>query len=88
MLQAETRVILNERIMLDEAQARAAQAETRQGEGDINTDDDDDDTAEYEHWHRREMARIARSACMQHSPCARLLYCAKLPLLQAKCQTD
>ena len=62
MLQAETRVILNERIMLDEAQARAAQAETRQGEGDINTDDDDDDTAEYEHWHRREMARIARSA--------------------------
>ena len=63
MLQAETRVILNERIMLDEAQARAAQAETRQGEGDINTDDDDDDTAEYEHWHRREMARIARSAC-------------------------
>ena len=61
MPQAETRVILNERILLDEAQARAAQAETRQGEGDINTDDDDDDTAEYEHWHRREMARIARS---------------------------
>lgn len=69
MLQAETRVILNERIMLDEAQARAAQAETRQGEGDINTDDDDDDTAEYEHWHRREMARIARSACMEHTSC-------------------
>ena len=71
MLQAETRVILNERIMLDEAQVRAAQAETRQGEGDINTDDDDDDTAEYEHWHRREMARIARSghACLhlQHA---------------------
>ncbi|KAL3143239.1 hypothetical protein ABBQ38_002090 [Trebouxia sp. C0009 RCD-2024] len=57
---AETRVILNERILLDEAQARAAQAETRQGEGDINTDDDDDDTAEYEQWHHREMARIAR----------------------------
>lgn len=59
-LQAETRVILNERILLDEAQARAAQAETRQGEGDINTDDDDDDTVEYEQWHHREMARIAR----------------------------
>lgn len=72
MLQAETRVILNERIMLDEAQARAAQAETRQGEGDINTDDDDDDTAEYEHWHRREMARIARSACLEHSSCQAL----------------
>lgn len=65
MLQAETRVILNERILLDEAQARAAQAETRQGEGDINTDDDDDDTAEYEHWHQREMARIAR--CKAHT---------------------
>lgn len=55
--------------MLDEAQARAAQAETRQGEGDINTDDDDDDTAEYELWHRREMARIARSACTEHTLC-------------------
>lgn len=79
--------------MLDEAQARAAQAETRQGEGDINTDDDDDDTAEYEHWHRREMARIARSACMQHTLCqavhswacicwARLLkLCQRMPAL-------
>lgn len=60
MVQAETRQILNERIKLDEAQARAAQAEVRQGAGDINTDDDDDETAEYEQWHRREMARIAR----------------------------
>ena len=50
--------------MLDEAQARAAQAEVRQGAGDINTDDDDDDTAEYDQWHLREMARIARSALL------------------------
>ena len=64
MVQAETRQILNERIKLDEAQARAAQAEAWQGAGDINTDDDDDETAEYEQWHRREMARIAR--CVLH----------------------
>lgn len=87
-LQAETRVILNERILLDEAQARAAQAETRQGEGDINTDDDDDDTAEYEQWHHREMARIARSdadtlQCLLSTWHLRVTLCAVLSCINS-----